>query len=442
MSTNSNAGHGSLGGIVPRVAALGVLLGLSGLAACGGGGAGGGASLPTTGNVVVRMHDAPTEGIEHVYVTIERVEVRREVDGADDAEDTPDVETADRRAGGRGGDDDRDGKGGRDDGKDGKDDGKGGKDRGDRGRDDGDDDNDVIETIASVPGQYDLLELQNGVEAVLGGGSFAPGRYHSIRLIIARDSKDDRETLPAELLKNYVVVEGLPYPLVVPSGEQTGIKLGHEFTIEAGVTTVLTLDFDVRRSVHQCGRGHVYRLKPRIRVVPKVVEPDGSEAPAAIAGTVTTTDFSGLPAGTVVSAQQNGSEVASVAVDELGGYALTLADGTYDLVAIAPGYDYASITGVVISGGVAAGSLDLAVAPASVGSIYGTVSPAGENLTVRLLWNGLVVATVGADPVTGEYLLDAVPAGDYTVEASDGTATASGAATVDGGAGTLVDLGL
>jgi hypothetical protein len=399
----------------PCPAFWGWTVGLATLTACGGGG-GSPVPVPTTGRLEVRMHDAPTEDVEHVYVTIERVEVRREVDGAGD--ETP-VETADRREG-----EDR---------------GEGGGGRGRRrGDDDGDDDNDVVETISSVPGQYDLLELQHGVEAVLGGGSFEPGRYHSIRLIVARDSKQDRETLPAEALKNYVVVAGEAHPLVVPSGEQTGIKLGHDFTIEAGVTTVLTIDFDVRRSVHRCGKGHVYRLKPRLRVVPTVVEGAGG----VVSGTVTTTDLSGLPAGTVVSAQQAGAEVASATVDAVGGYALTLADGTYDLVALAPGYAYATQLGVVVAGGAASGALDFALTPASVGSIYGTVSPAGDNLTVRLLWNGLVVASVGADPVTGEYLLDPVPAGDYTVEAGNGTSTSTGAATVTGGAGTQVDLSL
>lgn len=402
-------------------ALVGCSFAFAALTACGGGGAGGsGAAIPTTGRVEVRMHDAPTEDVEHVYVTIERVEVRREVDGTE-SEETVGTARNDRPGPGGGGDDDE---------------GEGGRGR-KRGDDDGDDDNDVVETITSVPGQYDLLELQHGVEAVLGGGAFEPGRYHSIRLIVARDSKQDRETLPAEALKNYVVVAGEAYPLMVPSGEQTGIKLGHDFTIEAGVTTVLTLDFDVRRSVHRCGKGHVYRLKPRLRVVPTVVDADGG-----VAGTVTTTDFSGLPSGTVVSAQQNGVEVASVAVDSVGGYVLALADGTYDLVAIAPGYAYASSLGVVVSGGAASGAVDFAIAPASVGSIYGTVSPAGDNVTVRLLWNGLVVASVGADPVTGEYLLDSVPADGYTVEASNGSSTSSGAATVSGGAGTQVNLSL
>lgn len=354
------------------------------LASCGGGGAGGadgGGVAPTTGTLVVRMHDHPIEAADHVYVTIESVEVLREVDGED-----------------------------------------------------------VHATVTSVPGQYDLLELQHGVEAVLGGASFEPGEYHSIRLVVSNDSKHDRRTLPADQLKNYIVVGGTPYPLEVPSGEHKGIKLGHHFTIAAGVTTVLTLDFDVRRSIKRCGHGHVYRLKPRIKVVP--VESAGA---TGLAGTVSTTDGTGLPSGTVVSAQQNGVEVASVQPDGSGAYVFEgLADGTYDLVAIAPGYDYASETGVTVTNGSASSSHDFAVAPASVGAVYGTVTPVSDDVTVTLRWNGFVVATVGADPSTGDYVFDNVPAGDYTVVALDesSAATKSGSASVTGGAGTQLDLGL
>lgn len=226
------------------------------LAACGGGGASGlGGSSATTGGLVVRMHDGPIEAADRVYVTIESVEVFRTTDGVD-----------------------------------------------------------IHETVAATPGQYDLLELQHGVEAVLGTGQFTPGLYHSIRLVVARDSKRDMKTLPADQLKNYIVIDGTPYPLVVPSGEQTGIKLGKNFTIAAGATTVLTLDFDLRKSVHSCGRNHVYRLKPRIKVVPTQVEGDAS----GLAGMISTTDGTGIPSGTVVSAQQNGVEIASVEPDAYG----------------------------------------------------------------------------------------------------------------------------
>jgi hypothetical protein len=326
------------------------------------------------------MHDRPIEDADHVYVTIEAVEVFR-VD-------------------------------------------EGGKE--------------IRETVSSTPGQYDLLELQHGIEAIIGEGQFEPGRYKWIRLIVAKDSKQDIRRLPADALHNYIVIDGEPHPLRVPTGQQKGIKLGKNFEIEAGETTVLTLDFDVRQSVHRCGRKHVYRLKPRIRVVPTTVEGDeGDEGEGGVvSGMLATTDGSGLPGGTVVSAQQGGVEIASAQPDPVtGAYAITLEDGTYDLVVIAPGYDYASETGVSASDG-----HDFALTPASTGAIYGYVSPAGEDVTVRLLWNGFVVATVGADPSTGEYVFDNVPAGDYTVEASDGGEPASGEVTVSGGSASPLDF--
>ena len=361
--------------------AIGLFATLS-LASCGGGGGAGGAGgpVPTTGGLVVRMHDSPIEAAEHVYVTIESVVVFRMVDGVE-----------------------------------------------------------VEETVSSVPGQYDLLELQHGVEAVLGDGQFEPGDYHSIRLIVSRDSKRDIRTLPADTLRNYIVVEGTAYPLVVPSGATTGIKLGKNFTITAGATTVLTLDFDVRQSVHACGRRHVYRLKPRIKVVP-VESADGAET-----GVVSTTDGTGLPSGTVVSAQQGGVEVGSVAPDAYGSYALAgLSDGTYDLVAIAPGYAYAAESDVTVSGGAVVGTHDFALDPAEVGTVYGVVTPTSDDVTVRLLWNGFVVDAVGADPSTGDYVLTNVPAGDYTLDVVDASTSASAAPTVSvaGGTATQVDVGL
>ena len=147
----------------------------------------------------------------------------------------------------------------------------------------------------------------------------------------------------------------------------------------------------------------------------------------------------------MVSAQRNGAEIASAAADGAGSYTFAgLADGAYDLVVIAPGYGYQSEMGVSVTGGNATGSHDFAVAPVSPGAIYGVVSPVSDDVTVHLVWNGFVVATVGADPATGDYVFDGVPPGDYAVDAVDGstTHTASGSVSVSGGAATLLDLGL
>lgn len=103
---------------------------------------------------------------------------------------------------------------------------------------------------------YDLLRLRNGASAILGNNSLDAGTYSQIRLIIGTGSN--------------VVVNGVTYPLEIPSGEQTGIKLNHSFVIESGLLYDLILDFDAERSIVLTGNGQ-YKLKPVIRVVPLVI---------------------------------------------------------------------------------------------------------------------------------------------------------------------------
>jgi hypothetical protein len=298
----------------------------------------------------------------------------------------------------------------------------------------------VTEVLVSTPAQYDLLALQNGVSAVLGTGQFPVGDYTSIRLIVGTDSSADLATLPADLLKNYIVVDGTAYPLVVPSGAQTGIKLNHAFTLTASEITVLTFDFDVRQSVHRRGNQGIFNLRPTLRLVDTVVS-------GTISGVVGTSDASPLPAGTVVSAQVAGVEAASAVVDTTtGAYLLgPLLGGTYDLVAFAPGYGFVSETGVLVTAQQDASGHDFTVTATAVGDVSGTVAfttTVPSAVTVRLEWSGFVVATTAIDPTTGAYAFVGVPVADYTVRAGDGTSSASGPAAVTDGGTTVVDLTL
>jgi hypothetical protein len=346
------------------------------LAACGGGG-----GAPGTGTLQVRMRDTPVDAAERVFVTIARVEVfRSDANGQ------------------------------------------------------------ARETLVDTPAQYDLLELQHGVEAVLGTAKFPVGDYSSIRLVIAPDSRHEIDSQPADTLNNYIVIDGVAYPLIVPSGPQTGIKLNHHFTLSADQITVLTFDFDVRRSVHQRGHQGVFNLRPTLRLIDTVVS-------GTVSGTVTTSDASTLPAGTIVSAQQAGAEVASTAVDTTTGTYLLgpLLAGTYDLVVIAPGYGFVSESGVGVLAQQDSAGHDFVLTPAGVGDVAGTIAfttTLPDEVTVDLLWSGFVVAATGIDDVTGAYAFVGVPAGSYTVRASDGTADVSGPATVTTGAATTVDLTL
>jgi hypothetical protein len=373
----------------PRLLAL---AGVLALVSCGGGGVEPPHIYEPQSNLEVRMRDTPVEAADHVFVTIERVDVYRKVETGGEEDETGTKV--------------------------------------------------VRETVTSVPGQYDLLSLQHGVEAVLGGGSFPPGLYKSIRLIVAKDTKDDIRNLPADQLKNYIVIDGVAHPLRVPSGAKTGIKLGKNFEIAEEGTTVLTIDFDVRNSVRKVGCKDVYLLKPRLKIVPNVEE-QGDGAPLPLSGNVTTMDGSGLPSGLVVSVQQDGVEVAATMPDDTGAYAFTeLADGTYDVVVIAPGYTFDAEMGVVVEDGTA-GTHSFEIAPSDAGAVYGTAtSSASSEVTVRLRWSGFVVATMDADPDDGTYLFDNVVVGDYDVEATDGSSDASQPVTVTPANATQVDFSL
>ena len=120
---------------------------------------------------------------------------------------------------------------------------------------------------------YDLLRLRNGASVVLGNNYLDAGNYTQIRLIIGTGSN--------------IVVDGITYPLDVPSGEQTGIKLNHAFAIQSGVIYELMLDFDAGHSIVLTGNGQ-YKLKPVIRLVPKIISGtiSGKINPVSAAGYV------------------------------------------------------------------------------------------------------------------------------------------------------------
>jgi len=168
----------------------------------------------------------------------------------------------------------------------------------------------------------DILLLQNGASAVLGDTSLSAGKYTQIRLIV-EDS-------------NYVMENGIKYPLAIPSGTQTGIKLNHSFEIENGKLYELYLDFNVDKSIIITGNGQ-YKLKPTIRVVPKVIS-------GSISGQVLPLDADPT-IWTLV-----GTDTASTFTDFNGLFKLmALPEGTYDVHVIPTDtliYRDTTITGV------------------------------------------------------------------------------------------------
>ncbi len=101
-----------------------------------------------------------------------------------------------------------------------------------------------------------LLDLQGTEQELLLDSYVLPaGEYQWIRLGVIED--------PA---LTYIQVAGEQYPLEIPSNAQTGLKLNRGFTLAAGGVTSFTIDFDLRKSVHQQGTGD-YKLRPTLRIV-------------------------------------------------------------------------------------------------------------------------------------------------------------------------------
>lgn len=105
--------------------------------------------------------------------------------------------------------------------------------------------------VNDIPAKYDVLRLTNGSSVVLGDDFLPAGHYTQIRLILGNE--------------NYIYEDGVKYDLTVPSGQQTGLKLIHEFTLLPDNLYELYLDFNADKSIHKTGSGK-YMLKPTIRV--------------------------------------------------------------------------------------------------------------------------------------------------------------------------------
>jgi hypothetical protein len=114
-------------------------------------------------------------------------------------------------------------------------------------------------TIQGETQSVNLLEWSNGKTLLLGSADVPAGTYTQIRVII--DSAK-------------IGVNGEVHPLEVPSGAQTGLKFGPQFTIEEGSTYELVMDFDAYGSIVVLGsqkNPKGYKLKPRIRLISKAV---------------------------------------------------------------------------------------------------------------------------------------------------------------------------
>lgn len=105
-------------------------------------------------------------------------------------------------------------------------------------------------TLDTEQGVYNLLGLQNGIDTLLAEGDLPTNHVKEIRFVLGDD--------------NSIMIDGNVYPMTVPSGSESGLKLKVDKTLSGAVDSIL-VDFDAALSVHQTGTGD-YHLKPVLKI--------------------------------------------------------------------------------------------------------------------------------------------------------------------------------
>jgi hypothetical protein len=198
----------------------------------------------------------------------------------------------------------------------------------------------VIATFEQ-PKEINVLDLKFQ-QQLLGTASIPAGDYSQVRLVLAAN------TDPANPA-NYLTLASDPntrIPIDTPSGQESGLKVTGNFTVAAGQSTALVLDFDPARAIVQAGASGNWNFKPTgIRLVETK---DILANYGALSGQIVqeTTDSSGqkvqapvLDATVSVTEDGSGALAAVTAVDpEDGTFRVQLPAGSYDIQVQAPGF--------------------------------------------------------------------------------------------------------
>ena len=104
--------------------------------------------------------------------------------------------------------------------------------------------------LTTQAGVYNLLGLQNGVDTLIAQGTVPTDMVKEIRFVLGTN--------------NSIVVNGVNYPLNIPSGSESGLKLKVDKRLNGSLDSLL-IDFDAALSIHQLGNGN-YQLKPVLKI--------------------------------------------------------------------------------------------------------------------------------------------------------------------------------
>lgn len=254
---------------------------------------------------------------------------------------------------------------------------------------------DLTPNLKNNPVQVDLLGLptNNCFLAMLGSQTQLPaGNYQQIRVILLANTMGNTvannkcQGNDANCL--VLAADNSVHTLLLSSEAQTGIKIpsgqiaGGQFTVAAGQTADLNIDFNACASIVIQGNGQ-YRLKPVLHAGEVSVQS------SSISGKVVDSSNSQPISGgkTIVALEQkdaNGVDrvVMETVPDASGNFTFCpVAAGTYDVVAVAingSGVAYAATVATGVSAGAALGNIPLI---ATSGGTTGPVTITGKVTT-------------------------------------------------------------
>ncbi len=187
--------------------------------------------------------------------------------------------------------------------------------------------------LDTLPRTVDFLELVNGRTALLADTTAPVGDYSQIRLLTGDSC--------------FVVANGRWYPLAVPSGAGSGLRIDVDFTVHEDCTALVYIDFDASRSLVPAAGGFV--LQPSLKGY------DGCLT-GRIAGTVR--DTAGMPVKRAEVVAQGLADTVATLTDGTGGYVLTVRPGAFHVTCMSRRFpeadtSYSSIE--VLRGAVAEG---------------------------------------------------------------------------------------
>jgi hypothetical protein len=375
------------------------------VAGCGGGGGGGGGAATGTANVM--LTDSKACGYDHVYVTVDHVEISSDGNSWT-----------------------------------------------------------TIPVSSSVAQPIDLLNLTNGTLLSLGEAPLSAGTYQQVRLVLKANGNSAPWANSLVLTGTTTEI-----PLKTPSAQQSGYKIIGPFTVQAGTLADLVLDFNACKSIVVAGNSGQYLLKPVVTAIAQVVsgsisgttvtgssvyaEQQSSSGPVIVTGTVADSTTGAFTLSPVLESSVGG-KVDVVMVPPASGTVIvqdvpvtagaTTDLGSFTTPEVSP-INTASGT-VTVSGSPGAANLvadQTVTSPPNTARIYeisATATTTGP-YSIPLAASGPWVGPYSTLPITLTKDTNSTEAGMYSITATDAAGTsASQPADVSSGSPTGVNFSL